>query len=139
MFADTRDLVKRLGLANVVRLTGFRGDARRLAQCMDLFVLSSFSEGTSMALLEAIAAGVPVAVTDVGGNPEVVIDVRTGWVVPSDDRQMMTAAILDAARDPSKRQALAEAAKLRFEERFTFSGMLDSYRAIYRSLLAINR
>ena len=65
-------------------MPGHRDDARQLIQCMDLFVLSSFSEGTSMALLEAMAGGVPVAVTAVGGNPEVVLSDHTGWVVPSD-------------------------------------------------------
>ena len=68
-------------------MPGHRDDARHLIQCMDLFVLSSFSEGTSMALLEAIAAEVPVAVTAVGGNPEVVLGGRTGWVVGSDSVQ----------------------------------------------------
>jgi len=69
MMGEVRRLLAAHGLEQAVRLTGFRQDARMLAQCMDLFVLSSFSEGTSMALLEAMCAEVPVAVTRVGGNP----------------------------------------------------------------------
>jgi len=129
-------LVEDLGLAGRVRLTGFRDDARDLVQCMDLFVLSSLSEGTSMALLEAIAAGVPVAVTAVGGNPEIVIAGETGWVVPSGDVGSLTGAILEAAADSARRGQLAAAGKQRFEERFTFERMIARYRELYRSLIA---
>jgi glycosyltransferase involved in cell wall biosynthesis len=130
-----RTLVERLGLADAVRLTGFRSDARRLAQCLDLFVLSSFSEGTSMALLEAICTGVPVAVTDVGGNPEVVLAGQTGWVIPSRSVESLTAAILEAASDAQHRYRLAQAGRQRFEQHFTFERMVASYRDIYQSLI----
>ncbi|NNE35814.1 MAG: glycosyltransferase, partial [Rhodothermales bacterium] len=88
--------IKAAGVSEQVVLTGFRNDARQLVQCLDLFVLSSFSEGTSVALLEAIACGIPVLVTSVGGNLEVVSDGSSGWVVPSDSLEPMAGAILDA-------------------------------------------
>lgn len=132
----TRDLIERLRLTDRVRLTGFRDDARTLVQCMDLFVLSSFSEGTSMALLEAMAAGVPVVVTAVGGNPEVVTRDQTGWVVPSDSVEALSAALLEAANHPGKRRTLADAGQRRFEERFAFGRMTEMYRQIYREMLA---
>jgi glycosyltransferase involved in cell wall biosynthesis len=138
VFSEILALVERLGMSDRVKATGFRDDARRLIQCMDLFVLSSFSEGTSMALLEAIGAGVPVLVTEVGGNVEVVVKGKTGWVVPSGAERAMTAAIVDAARNPAKRQAMAQAGKHRFNERFTFSHMIRSYREIYWDLLTSN-
>lgn len=131
----TRDLIERLRLADRVRLTGFREDARTLVQCMDLFVLSSFSEGTSMALLEAMAAGVPVTVTAVGGNPEVVAKDQTGWVVPSDSVEALTDALLDAANNPEKRRAFAHAGQRCFEERFSFGRMIETYRRIYSDML----
>ncbi len=131
-----RQLIASSGLQERVRLTGFRDDARRLVQCLDLFVLASFSEGTSMALLEAIAAGIPVAVTGVGGNPEVVLAGETGWVVPSGVADALTAAILEAARDPRLRSERALAGRARFEERFAFGKMISSYAALYRSLAA---
>jgi glycosyltransferase involved in cell wall biosynthesis len=134
--ARVRELLRAHGLENCVCLTGYRDDARELAQCMDLFVLSSFSEGTSMALLEAMAAGVPVAVTAVGGNPEIVTAGASGWVVPSDDSAALTAAILLAARDAGLRERYAEAGRQRFEQGFQFTRMLDHYRALYRELLA---
>jgi L-malate glycosyltransferase len=131
-----RALLESLGLQERVRLTGFRQDARELAQCMDLFVLASFSEGTSMALLEAMAAGVPVAVTAVGGNPEIVTRGETGWVVPSDDASALGAALSEALKDEVLRARFAAAGKRRFEERFRFATMIDQYRGLYRELLA---
>jgi glycosyltransferase involved in cell wall biosynthesis len=137
MFADVGSLVEQAGLSDRIQMLGFREDARKLIQSMDLFVLSSFSEGTSMALLEAIAAGVPVVVTNVGGNPEVVANGYTGWVVPSDSADDLTAAILEALKDVSKRQQFATAGQRRFEERFTFDRMIDGYRQQYGTLLSM--
>lgn len=135
VFNDAIELVDRLRLTDSVVFTGFREDARELVQCMDLFILSSFSEGTSMALLEAMAAGVSVAVTDVGGNPEIVSKGRTGWVVPSDSVADLTAAILDAIGNPAKRAEYAEAGRQRFEECFTFDRMIENYCRIYSEML----
>lgn len=131
-----RSQVEDLGLAERVCIPGFRDDVRRLVQCMDLFVLSSLSEGTSMALLEAMAAGVPVAVTRVGGNSEIVLDGETGWVVPSGSVEGLTAAIMEAVRDDVKRMAMGLAGRRRFEARFTFDRMIDGYRQCYREMTA---
>jgi glycosyltransferase involved in cell wall biosynthesis len=124
------------GLSERVRLTGYRDDARRLIQCLDLFVLSSLSEGTSMALLEAMAAGVPAAVTEVGGNPEVVLRGETGWTVPSNSIEALTLAIIDAAQNPARRVRLAEAARRRFKQQFSWERMIEAYRQCYGELLA---
>jgi glycosyltransferase involved in cell wall biosynthesis len=134
--ARIRALVDELGITGRVTFTGYRDDARNLAQCMDLFVLSSFSEGTSMALLEAMSAAVPVAVTAVGGNPEIVTAGESGWVVPSDDVAALTGAIGEAVSNDSLRQQRAEAGRHRFHDRFLFSRMLDHYRDLYRVMLA---
>jgi len=134
-FAAISKQLASCSLADCVRLTGFRSDARTLVQCMDLFVLPSFSEGTSVALLEAMAGGVPVIVTAVGGNPELVLDGATGWVVRSDDEAAMTAAIIAARRDLGRREAYARAARQRFAESFEFDAMIANYRKVYASLL----
>ncbi len=133
-FGAIQALIARSGLTDAVRLTGFRADARRLVQCLDLFVLASFSEGTSMALLEAMAAGVPAAVTAVGGNPEVVLAGLSGWVIPSEDTAALVDAILAAARDPAVCERYARAGRHRFEEHFTFPRMIGRYRTLYRSM-----
>ncbi len=132
--APIRRLVDDLGLANDIQLTGFRDDARMLVQCMDLFVLSSVSEGTSVALLEAVAGRVPVAVTEVGGNPEIVRMGQTGWVVPSGAVESLTAVILEAASNPDRCEKYVTSGLVRFEERFTFGRMIASYRDLYSSL-----
>ncbi|MGC8520006.1 MAG: glycosyltransferase [Steroidobacteraceae bacterium] len=134
-FGAVQQLLEAHGLKEAVCLTGFRSDARQLVQCMDLFVLSSFSEGTSMALLEAMASGVAAVVTAVGGNPEIVVAGETGWVVPSGAVSALTSAVLDAAADESLRRDLGRAGRQRFEDHFTFARMLESYRALYRSMM----
>jgi glycosyltransferase involved in cell wall biosynthesis len=88
-----------------------------------------------MALLEAMGYGVPVAVTRVGGNPEVVTDGETGWIVKSGDVKGLTRAILEAAGDESLRRARASAGRRRYAERFAFDRMLDEYRLRYAELL----
>lgn len=122
------------GIGERAVLTGHRDDARQLAQCMDMFVLASFSEGTSMALLEAMAAAVPVAVTRVGGNPEIVVDGQTGWAVPSDDVEALATVLRQAHARPDQRSRYGEAGRRRFEQRFTFAGMIEAYRSIYAGL-----
>ena len=134
-FAAIQELIQTHGLADAVHLTGFRSDARQLVQCLDLFVLSSFSEGTSMALLEAMASGVPAVVTAVGGNPEIVVAGETGWVVPSGAVAALTSAVLDAAADESLRQDFGRAGRQRFEDNFTFGRMIECYRELYRAMM----
>ncbi len=123
------------GLGDRVCFTGYRGDARELTRCMDLFVLSSHSEGLSVALLDAQAAGVPAAVTAVGGNPDVVVDGETGWVVPPGDVDALARAIESAATDPQACARFAATAVRRHAERFEWSVMLRRYRELYREML----
>lgn len=138
-FSEIAALIAREGLQERVRLTGFRQDARRLLQCCDLFVLASLSEGTSMALLEAMEGGVPAVVTNVGGNPEIVLDGSTGWVVRSGSLDEMSNAIQQAASLPERRMALAEAGRQRFVTQFTLERMLASYQRLYDSMLGVPR
>jgi glycosyltransferase involved in cell wall biosynthesis len=124
------------GISERVVLTGHRDDARELLQCMDLFVLASFSEGTSVALLEAMSAGLPAAVTAVGGNPEIVVDGQTGWVVPSGDIDALALAFEQAVGNEDMRVARGEAGRERFSSRFAFTAMIDAYRLIYQGMLS---
>lgn len=134
--ASLEEQVRRLGLQGVVTLTGYRPDAPHLVGALDLFVLSSFSEGTSLALLESMAAARPAVVTEAGGSPEIVRDGHTGWVVPPDDVEALAAALLAAAADPAETSRRGEAARRRFTERFSMERMIDRYRGIYEELLA---
>ena len=134
MFEQVRELASSLGLENEILFPGYRDDAKELVQCLDLFVLASFSEGTSMALLEAMAGGSPVAVTNVGGNPEIVEDGRTGWVFASDSPDELSEIISEAIGDPDKTSEFASAGRERYREKFTFDRMITEYRSIYDEL-----
>jgi glycosyltransferase involved in cell wall biosynthesis len=133
-FPKIAALIESSGVGQNIVMTGYRSEARQLVQCMDLFVLSSFSEGTSMALLEAMSAGIPVTVTDVGGNPEIVLADVTGWVIPSDDVRSLHGVLTEAMVDSTKRQRLGLAGMERFDSEFSFSRMIDRYREIYRDV-----
>jgi glycosyltransferase involved in cell wall biosynthesis len=124
-----------LGIINRVVFTGFRDDAPELIQCMDLFVLSSLSEGVSLALLEAMSSAVPVVVTAVGGNVEVVAAGICGWTVASGAVDELASALLEAAREPSKRARFAASAEARFRDEFSFDAMIARYRRIYEELI----
>lgn len=134
MFEQVRELASSQGLEDEIIFPGYRDDAKELVQCLDLFVLSSFSEGTSMALLEAMAGGSPVAVTNVGGNPEIVESGRTGWVFASDCPDELSAIICEAISDPEKTSRFASAGRARYREEFTFDRMITKYRSIYDEL-----
>lgn len=136
VFNELKAQIAAVGMSDRVRFTGYRSDATQLVQCLDLFVLSSLSEGTSMALLEAMAAGVAVAVTEVGGNPEIVVQGATGWTVPSGSIEALTAVILDAAQNEARRKRLAQAGQQRFTEQFSWVRMIEAYRERYAELLS---
>ena len=122
-------------LGDAVTLTGFRSDARRLLATFDVFTMASFSEGTSMALLEAMSAGLPVTVSAVGGNPEIIQDGNTGLLFPSDDAGALLANLERLVTDASLRQQLGHAAQTAFHERFSFDAMIAQYTGIYGELL----
>ena len=124
-----------LGLSDRIVFTGFREDAVRLVQAADLFALVSFSEGTSMALLEAMAAGLPAVVTRVGGNPDIVADGRTGWIIESNDLEQLTTVLCQAAGDAGLRNRLGRAGQQRFFRQFEFNAMTQAYDQLYQSVL----
>ncbi|MHA7816381.1 MAG: glycosyltransferase [Pseudohaliea sp.] len=131
----TEALAAELGIADRVVFTGFEPEPAALLAAMDLFLLPSLSEGTSMTLLEAMALGKPCVVTDVGGNPEIVIDGETGRVTPSDDAGAFADALTGLLADPARREAMAGAAKARFATEFTSARMAERYAAIYDDIL----
>ncbi len=132
---EIRKKIRQQALGDRIRMAGYRNDVSRCLQCMDLFVLCSFSEGTSMALLEAMSAGLPAIVTDVGGNPEIVADGSSGWVIPSGGQDLLARRIAEVAGNADSGKSAGEAARRRVAEMFTFDRMIDSFRAIYAALL----
>jgi len=128
-------LASKLSVSEAVVFTGYRDDAEQMYPLMDLFLLTSFSEGTAMTLLEAMAAGLPAIVTDVGGNPEIVEQNRTGFIVPSDDAAALAEKVNILMNDPDQRGAMQAAASAHFETRFTANEMAAAYEKLYRSVL----
>ncbi len=130
-----QELVANRNLTDDVIFTGYRKDATELLQTIDLFSLCSFSEGTSMALLEAMATGTPVIVTNVGGNPELITKHANGWVIQSDNLAEMTEAIFDITQNSHKRKLFSQEGRNRFITYFTFDIMVEKYKKIYLELL----
>lgn len=132
-----KQLATSLGIAEAVRFLGFRRDIADLLGCLDVFVLSSFSEGLSLTLLEAEAMGLPVVATQVGGNPEVVQHERTGLLVPSDAPEAMASALARLLQDPAERSRLGEQGREFYREHFTLTAMLRGYTRLYGRLVGL--
>lgn len=103
-------LIRQKKLERNVQLLGHRSDMASLLQAADLFVLSTYSEGLSLSVLEAMSAPLPVVASHVGGMPELVADGQTGLLVPAGNVDAMTEAIADLLSHPEKRNRLREAA-----------------------------
>jgi glycosyltransferase involved in cell wall biosynthesis len=119
------------GVSDAVKFLGQRDDARRWLAACDVYVNSSISEGVSLTILEAMAAGLTPVVTRVGGTPEVVDD-SCGRLVPSRDPRALAAALRTLAASPALRADLGLAARRRVEERFSLDRMVAAYADVYR-------
>jgi glycosyltransferase involved in cell wall biosynthesis len=100
----------------------------------DLFVQTSHTEGLPNVLLEASASGTPSVATDVGGTREVLINVRTGRVVPPNDHHVLAWAIESLLTDEQNRNQLAEAGKRHINEKFNFAQQANDYENLFYSL-----
>lgn len=128
--------VRALGLDPFVSFLGMRQDIPELVKGFDIFALSSSTEGVSLTLLEAMACGVPVVATDVGGNPEVVEDGITGFVVPQDAEKMAT-RLLELLNDPELRSRMGRAGRNRVEAHFSLQQAAERYVALYQEVLGL--
>jgi glycosyltransferase involved in cell wall biosynthesis len=126
-----REVTAELGLEQTVRFLGQVGDVPALLRRSGLFVLPSVSEGVSLTLLEAMASGVAIVATSVGGNPEVVVDGETGLLVPPRDPAALADAFLRLRRDDADRRRLIAAGRERVEEWFDVRRMVADYEAHY--------
>lgn len=124
-------LIDDLGLANMVKCLGEVHDVPALLARAGLFVLPSKSEGISLTLLEAMARGLPVVATSVGGNPEVVLDGQTGILVPSDDSAALAEAILRVRSKFDDARLMGRAGRRRVEVHFDVRGMVAQYEQLY--------
>lgn len=122
-------------LTELAWLPGERNDIPDIMRGLDCFVLPSLGEGISNTILEAMACGLPVIATAVGGNPELVQEGSTGHLVPAADPGALARAIIDLAQSPEKAWAMGYAGRKRIEAQFSMTAMIDSYQKIYDHLL----
>lgn len=125
-----------LNIEAEVILTGARRDVRDLLSIMDVFVLSSQQgEGCSNAILEAMTMAKPVVATDVGGNAEIVLNARTGYIVPPKDPARLAQAVLKILEDEDLRKYFGEMGRKRVEERFSVRKMVSETEKVYEELI----
>jgi glycosyltransferase involved in cell wall biosynthesis len=128
--AEIRAEHLRLGLGDRFRFLGYREDALRVLAACDIFTLASHYEGYPVALMEALAVGLPVVATEVGGVPDAVRQGVEGIVVPPGRPDVLAGALADVANDPVRRAELAEAA-LRRGRQFDIAGAVRAIEATY--------
>ena len=137
--AQCQAIVEDAGLASRAWLPGERGDVPQLMRGLDAYVLPSLAEGISNTILEAMATGLPVIATDVGGSGELVQHQRTGLLVPTQDVEALARALLRLVDDPKAAAAMGRAARDEAERRFSLDTMVKSYAELYEEQVSMTR
>jgi glycosyltransferase involved in cell wall biosynthesis len=132
--ADLERRIDERGLRERFLLAGFRNDLSRYLPNLDLAVMSSFTEGLPVILLETGAAGVPTVATFVGGIPEVIDDGRSGFLVPAGDAPTLAARIIALLDDEPRRHAMGQAARERVRRDFSFANTSRQYQDLFEKL-----
>ena len=127
------------GLADLAWLPGERADVANIMRGLSCFVLPSLAEGVSNTILEAMACGLPVLATAVGGNVELVADGRTGHLVASDDVQALAQALVCCCQDPDQARAMGRAGRLEVYRKYSLQAMVSAYQGVYDTRLALAR
>ena len=123
-----------VGVADAVRFLGARPHARRILPAFDVYANSSISEGVSLTILEAMASGLPVVATRVGGTPEVIQNGATGVLVPARYPARLADALLALTWSGEYRHGLGAAARRSVEARFALDNMVERYAVVYDRL-----
>jgi glycosyltransferase involved in cell wall biosynthesis len=133
--AELETLASDLGISNKVLFLGERRDVSAVMRSLDIAALTSDSEGLSNAILEAMAAGLPVIATRVGGNVELVEDGRTGLLFPAGSDEAFAASVAMLAENPELRAQMGMEARNRAFAKYQLSSVVDQFRNLYTSLL----
>lgn len=133
-----QNLCRRLGLLDDVVFAGEHSDVRQLLHTFTLLVQPSFTEGFGIAIAEAMAAGLPVVASAVGGIPEVVVHGQTGWLVPPADPTALAQAIAQCAAHPQQSRELGRRGRERVKQCFTIQSTVRRHENLYERLMATN-
>ena len=131
---DPGQLARSLGIESSIRLLGRRSDMPRVYKSMDAFVLPSESEGMSNAVLEAMAMRVPVVVTRVGGNPHIIDEAKTGFLVDYPDVETLADRFKTLLADAELRSRVGHAARKHVVDRYSAPAMVGHMQGLYHSL-----
>lgn len=133
--AECQKILDAADAGHLAWLPGERTDIPEIMRTLDCFVLPSLAEGISNTILEAMASGLPVIATDVGGNSDLVDSGITGEIIPPADHESMAQSIVRYASDPSAAKAIGSAGRQRAEQKFSMNAMVAAYQGIYDQLL----
>jgi glycosyltransferase involved in cell wall biosynthesis len=130
--ATIESCIKQLDISDKVILTGYQTKPHNFLALMDVYLLSSLSEGTSMTLLEAMSLSKPCVVTDAGGNPEIVVNGKNGFVTPNDHAKEFAHGMIKTLETILNSNDLNIASKERFDSFFSENSMNEKYQALYK-------
>lgn len=135
---DERDnleqLVDKLNIRQNIIFTGYISAPQRYLECMDIFLLPSLSEGTSMTLLEAMSLSKPCVVTDAGGNPEIIENGFNGIVSKNGDCKSFHRSIIKLFSNPNLLRNMGQNSNIRFKDKFNIKLMKTGYENLYQKL-----
>jgi sugar transferase (PEP-CTERM/EpsH1 system associated) len=134
--SEIDELIRETGFADLCWLSGIQDDVPRFMRGFDLFVLPSLAEGVSNTILEAMATGLPVIATSVGGNPELVADGKTGTLVPAGTVDPMASAMSRYLADPALGLRQGREGRRVVENRFGLDEMVRQYQSLYDGIVA---
>ena len=133
---EVQEAIEESGQQDAVWLLGSRTDVPALLTACDLYLSTSFHEGLSLAMCEAMAASRPVVGRRVAGVRDLVVDGETGYLLPVEDEEGYARAVLALAADPDLRVRMGAAGRARVRERFSLQSMARRYEQLYLAVMA---
>lgn len=126
------------GISSNVMFSGLLGNPMPVLPRLRALVMTSLSEAASLSILEAMMCGIPVIAKDVGGNPELITDQKTGFLIPDSSALGFAEAIVKVLKDKTLSEKMGQAAKEEANKRFSLNLMVEQYKSVYRNLLNHN-
>lgn len=132
---EIEELITKFGLHENIKLLGFRDDVQKLLYLIDVFVLSSTSEGLPLSVVEAMAASKPVVATSIGGLPEIIIPNQSGYLVEPGNSFTLAEKLSILLRSKDLREQMGKMGRKTVEEKFSLETMIDNYQNLYKQIL----